>query len=542
MAEDDLSQPEILLTPASLRIVREKVYQLLRDRDGPPLFFQSNGKLVRLRLDGSFPRLEEMTFDMLRSILDLLGVFAFKRAKGNRSIVLPPIDYARDLAAQPGWPEDSIPRLDGIITCPVFCETGELIKDYGYHRPSKLWLELDPRLRIPTISPAPTVADIEKAKSTLLNDVFADFPFEDQASRANTLAYVVTFFVRPLCRGVVPLASIDAPAMGTGKGLLADATTKIALGQSSSKTAQPNDEAEWRKAISAALVESPRAVVFDNLTGTIRSGALEQLLTCDVWTDRILGKTERLHVPNRTVWLATANNLEVAGDLSRRMVWIRLDARLERPYERDHSTFRHPDLLGWLDDHRGDCIWAVLILVQNWISKGRPLGSYTMGSFQSWVEVVGGILDAAGIEGFLANSKKQQSIVDDDAATWRHVCAQWWQRHGDEAVGVKALFDIVAAEELFPYVMSAETDMGKRQRLGHLLRKVTHRVFENYRILPATNDNSGRRRYQLEILEGANRPDRESDLDHLYDEDGRAPGEELSERDVVNDEEDELDA
>jgi len=55
----------------------------------------------------------------------------------------------------------------------------------------------------------------------LLDELLIDFPFADEASRANALALLLLPYVRPLIVGPTPLHLITAPTQGTGKDLLA---------------------------------------------------------------------------------------------------------------------------------------------------------------------------------------------------------------------------------------------------------------------------------------------------------------------------------
>jgi hypothetical protein len=56
-------------------------------------------------------------------------------------------------------------------------------------------------------------------------------------------------------------------------------------------------------------------------------------------------------------------------------------------------------------DHRGDLIAALLVLARYWFLNGRPKPKKvrSLGSFETWCNVVGGILELAGVEGFLGN-------------------------------------------------------------------------------------------------------------------------------------------
>jgi hypothetical protein len=50
------------------------------------------------------------------------------------------------------------------------------------------------------------------------------------------------------------------------------------------------------------------------------SEGLAAVLTAEVWADRLLGQTRVVEVPNRALWLATANNPVVSRENARRSV------------------------------------------------------------------------------------------------------------------------------------------------------------------------------------------------------------------------------
>src|SRR5207244_2518221 len=102
-------------------------------------------------------------------------------------------------------------------------------------------------------------------------------------------------------------------------------------------------------------------------------------------------------LPNRAVWLASGNNTKLSRELIRRTLWCRLDARVDAPWER--SEFRHPHLIRWAKENRGALVHAALTLCQAWVAAGRPAGQRTLGMFEGWAEVVGGVLEVAGVPG-----------------------------------------------------------------------------------------------------------------------------------------------
>src|SRR5262249_25049306 len=147
---------------------------------------------------------------------------------------------------------------------------------------------------------------------------------------------------------------------------------------------------------------------------TLKSPALEAALTSECWADRMLGETRIVHAKITATWLATANNLQVGGDLARRIVSIRLDAKLERPDERDPAKFKHPELLAWAKTNRGRLMWAALTLIKAWVAREKPPGKQVMGSYESWAQTLGGILEVSGMTTFLTNLKQFRQNTDSD--------------------------------------------------------------------------------------------------------------------------------
>ena len=72
---------------------------------------------------------------------------------------------------------------------------------------------------ISEIADSPTREDAKRAASFLLEEMFSNMPFKDQASKANTLAGLLSPIVRPMIKGLIPMMLIDKPSPGTGASL-----------------------------------------------------------------------------------------------------------------------------------------------------------------------------------------------------------------------------------------------------------------------------------------------------------------------------------
>jgi len=160
--------------------------------------------------------------------------------------------------------------------------------------------------------------------------------------------------------------------------------------------------------------------------------------------------------------------------MARRIVRIRLDAHVDRPWQRD--GFRHPDLMGWVRANRPRLVAACLILCRAWIAVGRPRGRRSIGSYEAWSQTIGGILVVAGIEGFLKNLDDMMAASDSEGTMWRGFVAAWWDRYGTAEIGTSDLYDLAVACEL-PLPLGSGSDRSQRTRLGKLLGRMRDRVF-----------------------------------------------------------------
>jgi hypothetical protein len=181
--------------------------------------------------------------------------------------------------------------------------------------------------------------------------------------------------------------------------------------------------------------------------------------------------------PIRCVWVATGNNPQFSHEMARRIVRIRLDAHVDQPWRRKAGDFRHADLRGWTKANRSRLIAACLTLGQAWIAAGRPRqGERSLGSFDNWAAIMGGILDVAGIPGFLANLDETYETADAEGATWRAFVGAWWDRHGTADVATADLHQVALTSEP-PLPLGDGGDRSQRTRLGKALGRMRDRIF-----------------------------------------------------------------
>lgn len=316
--------------------------------------------------------------------------------------------------------------LDRVSHAPFVRPDGTIVTIPGYDEATRTMLIPDATLEGVEVPEEPSPEQIRAALDLIMTEWLGDFPFDADADRANVLALIVT----PAIRGLiprVPLAVIDGLQMGVGKNLLADVILTVYTGQPARPMNFVDEKDELRKQLTSAFRTGAEFFVFDE-AHTIEGAALAQALTAETWQDRILGVSTMAEFPNRVTWLSLGNQVQVRGDLTRRVYRVALRPSYANPQDRSASSFRHPGQSGytldvWTQNHRRELMGAILTLVRAWFSAGQPYTprATSFGSFERWERIVGGIVQVAGLPGFLDNLKVWRSESDFDT--------QYWQGH-----------------------------------------------------------------------------------------------------------------
>ena len=256
-----------------------------------------------------------------------------------------------------------------------------------------------------------------------------------------------------------------------------------------------HNEDETRRTLTAKLGETPSVILIDNVH-TLDSAALSAAVTTpDMWTDRIIGSSRVASLPVRCLWLATGNNPSLSTEITRRVLRIRLDAKVAHPEER--SDFRHPDLAEWVRQEHGRLVWALLTLVQAWIAAGRPQSDVTLGSFESWGRVIGGILTVGEISGFLQNRDELYAQSDAEGRVWEQLFTRWWTKFSENPVGVADVFPLTGGDDPLDLQLGNKGERSQKTRLGLSLGQRRGRQFGPYRLV-AAEQKQGAQRWQLE--------------------------------------------
>ena len=444
--ESDFGAPEALepgvtLPRAKIRVTGDLVemsrlaWAAVRVQNDPrPRLFRRGSLPVRIERDETqIPSTKPLTLDRLRHETAQTSIWmALREEKWKR--VIPPKDVIADMLATSSMP---LPRLDRIVEVPVFTASGTIRTIPGYDPAGRTLYAPPAGFVVPAVSEAPTAEEQAEAKRLILGEVFVDFKFLDDADRAHAVALMLLPFARDLIDGPTPMHNSEAPTVGNGKTLLIDAALMPSLGRNVPTMSEGRDDDEWRKRISSKIFSAAPVLFLDNLTRRLDSGAVASALTTVNYEDRVLGKSEMQVAPVRCVWCCSGNNPTFSLEIARRAVRIRIDAGEEQPWLRD--GFRHPNIREWIMENRPRLVWACLTMIQAWIAAGRPAGTQTLGMYEAWAKTMGGVLQVAGIRGFLGNLQDFYAEADTETQVLREFYGAWWEKIGTKRVTVKNL-------------------------------------------------------------------------------------------------------
>lgn len=376
-------------------------------------------------------------------------------------------------------------KLEKLSQVPFVRPDGTICATEGYDAATHTFLELDPVLRGIDIPESPTKEQVLWAKDLLLTELLGDFPLHTDSDKANALATLLTPFVRDLVP-VSPLAVIDAKEAGSGKNLLADIISVLFTGRSIQTLPYSTDDAEQRKVITSAFRDGHSVLLFDE-AHQIEGANFARALTSHTYQDRILGSSVIAEFPNNRTWISLGNQVQIKGDMARRVYRVRLEYEGARPESRPADLFRHPDLRQWAMDNRAQLVKACLILVRAWYALDRPVAKlpFRMGSFEKWQEILAGILWVAGVDGFLANVPQWRSESDFERQhlvshlQWLH--QQYMGNTFTAAQATETLRRDRTAEH--PPGMDDPFQEGYARRMGQWYARVKDRVLDGLRLI-----------------------------------------------------------
>jgi hypothetical protein len=474
-------------------------------KDQEPTFCCVQDQPVRLTRHPLTGRIafEELDKLDLWSELNKRVTFVRQSDQGDGTRQAVPRDVADHVYAQ-AYAE--LPQSPEIIYTPLFTADGSLVVTPGYkHELNLIMANTKFHVDVPE---NPTAADVEEAVRFLKEEVLVDFPFLDydlqgverrEPSEANAIAMLITPFMRRMIKGCTPVFFVAKPVAGTGGTLLGKLPMLIFDGVESAPMRYSQNEEEMQKALLAAIIETRSHLFFDDVK-EFNNRSLLQSITAQEIGGRLLGLSRNVSRPNIFNWIGTGNNPHVGSEMERRICWIRMNARVANIQDR---VYHHDDFPGFIVENRSLIVSHILTLIQYWIDTGcQTFEERKRASFEDWSRKVGGVLQAAGIDGFLDNRRSAGADMDETAIA--QFVKEWLKKFTFDRVMPSKLFEHALALEMD--IIEGNNDDQKKQRFPKRLHSLEGRVFEInktlYQVASALDDDNNLV-YALTLIEPA---------------------------------------
>lgn len=488
------ARPVILVSDRQQTDILHDAWQAMLAQNDPPRLFTCAGRLARLVPVDGHPALEILSHAAAYGVLIRAADWVQQRGDNLRA-AKPPLEAAGDILANP---HPDLPPLEAVLTTPVFDRQWRLLGTPGYHQEARVWLHLSEDATAYDVPIRPTAEELAAACSLLLDDLLVDFPFTADSDRAHAVAAILLPFSRRMFEGPTPIHLIEAPTPGSGKSLLADLITIIALGESAGGTTLTRDENETRKKITALLTRGRAVIAIDNVEGGLSSSQIASAITTEAWDDRILGQSQMVTPPNKALWLVSANNPNLSLEIARRCVRIRLNPAEEQPWKR--TGFKHPAIQQWTKKNRPALVRAILTIIRSWIAAGAPQGRPTLGSFEAWSGMIGGMVDHLELPGFLGDADEFYATADSETGEWAAFVDVWWSRHRGNPARAGELLELAEANDLVAFARTGTSETARKTKFGRALNGLRNRKFGAREVVISQDGHAKTRQYRLRAL------------------------------------------
>lgn len=462
--------------------------------------FQANGALVQLTRCPSpddtlerAPCIRELQHAAIRILIGRYFRFVKPGKYGNPEGAAVPEWLTSAVEKIHNWPD--VKPLVGLVSWPAMRSDGSFITRPGYDARTGLYYTGD-TIAVPE---CPTEESAARAVAKLL-DLVKEFPFVDESHRMTWLAFPLTIMARHAV-DKSPLFVFDAPSPGSGKTLLAELGGLMVTGRHLALMCPSDDDEENRKRITTMMLDSVPACLIDNVVGNFGGASFDAALTAPEWTDRVLGASRRVSLPNMMTWAVSGNNVTIKGDMGRRVIICRVDPQTESPDKRTFSR-TEAELVETVTANRTEYLEALVTILRfGVVSEPRKLPMW--GSFERWSRFVRQPLVALGLpdpeaarEAFRRASDVERetrvallravrrSTVLEGAMTARNLL---------KAMGADAELKELAAE-----LAHCSDKALTSTKLGHVLRKMKGRAFDGM-TLSGLQDRDGVMMWSVEL-------------------------------------------
>lgn len=392
---------------------------------------------------------------------------------------------------------DGIPTIERLGRAPAIGDDLSVTWEQGYA----------PRARIFVTGPM-TEGELPSPEdaAAYLMSYFDSFALKYSESKADCLGLALTPYLVSHIKGPIPGAAFVAQQTEVGKTTLAELIHVMGTGRESTITAYPKP-GDMQKDITSILNGAPQTCIFDNIRENLDSPVLESLLTARKVQDRTYYTQRMAEKRNNTLWMFTLNGAVASPDMQRRVIIV--------PLDKVHSAAKwNPNIKAQALAAYDAIAHAVVSLVENWKAQGCPLGP-EMSGYQEWSRVVGGILQAAGVEGFMVRREDTKDSVYSTETGEAEILERLSVLMGDDKWTTTDLFNALTTDDRFGPVSGHEAEYHARQfvrewagrgsttALGKRLSKLKDRIFPDSPLMLTATKLHSKAYYSVVIVPGA---------------------------------------
>lgn len=466
--------------PGEMNRVRRAAELTLALRGG---HYQSGGAIVVVRTD---PATGDVTTELLgeaaltAALSDAADWYRYDGRSQKSVRVDPPARNVQTLLKAAQF--EYLPVLRRLARQPFFREgTGELVSTPGYDAGSQCYAAFDAGkfdVREPTE---------EEARRALakLNELISEFRFATDADRSAAICAMLTGAVRSVLP-TAPAFNVTASAPGSGKSYLAEVISPFAGPGAALKLPYPTTKEEAGKVILATFLGAPAAMVFDDMQGPwFPYGPINSALTSETVSGRVLGFSRNVSVSTRSLILGTGNNVRPLGDMTRRVLTIRLYHRTATPALVRY--FGKP--AEQMATRREEYVAAALTIVAAWKRAGSPMIDVpSIGSYEQWSDLCRQPLLWLGLEDPAASIIAQLHHNPEQDA-FGNLLKVWHAEIGGRAIMLRDVLTVAAdrpdLHEALLDLPVVERETINRSKFGQYLSHNANRIVDGLELQAA---------------------------------------------------------
>jgi hypothetical protein len=417
--------------------------------------------------------------------------------QGNEVICDPPIKHIKVLFDAQVY--SHLPPLIGLTRQPHMRDDDSVCTNSGYDALTGLFGVFDERdYKIPD---SPTKVDAINACSEL-KQLLSEFEFADPIDEAAAISAMLTATIRPSLP-TAPAFHMQAHQLASGKSFLTSLICCFSSSTAPSAVGFPTTDEECQKLLLANLLESPAAIVFDNLTtDLIPYKSLCSALTEEFLTGRLLGVSKTATVSTRALILSSGNNVTPIKDMARRCIAIHLDPKVETPASKKYVN--NPVKL--VREKRERYVSLAITIIKAWIAAGKPIAKCSaLASYDRWSELIRQPLLWLDLPD-PATRVFQQLNVDPDRELLSRLIDRWDHHFGNKPTMLRDAIELTvltqnSAQELKEVFHEIADERGNinRRRLGRWIARHQGQVVNGRRLEKVSTKNSAEKWQVVEV-------------------------------------------